>query len=199
MKKFNLFVIAIVAMLGFSINAKAADGISLACEKTEIKINESTTCTVSVTVDNPIDKAVITLSTSRFLDVSNIVANTTAGWKYAQTSTDQANGVYSFTNTSGKSGQLFSFTVTLNSNAKELGEKDTCGELCISGARLGDITLTNTKGTGTCFAPTVVIGPPTTENPPTGAFANYAIIAVSILVAGAAVVIARKSTKFFRV
>ncbi len=204
MKKFNLFVIAIVAVLEFNMSAKAeAPSVALSCQKTEIAIGESTNCTVSFTGSDTIKESVFNLSTSRFLTITNVVPNSTKGWSAAAT-TDAQKGKYAFEILSGtgvSNGAVFSFTVTLNENAKELGEKDTCGELCISGATLGNsstgVSLTNTKGTGTCYAPVVV--EKEKENPPTGAFANYAIIIASIIVAGAAVVIARKSSKFFRV
>ena len=191
-------------MLGFAVNVSAASSLKLSCDKTDIRIGESTVCTVSFTSDTAITSSAFALSTSRYLDISNVKPNTTKGWS-SDDSTNPSNGYYAFKITSGTGvaeGDVFSFTVTLNSKAKELGEKDTCGELCISKAVLGSVTTTNAKGTGTCFMPNVVEDEcPEGEcpNPETGAFANYAIIAASILVAGAAVIIARKSTKFFRV
>ncbi len=202
MKKLNLFIVAIIAMLGFTFNVKAA-GVALKCEDQKIKVGGSTTCTVSVNgLTSTINTATITLSKSETIDVteiSNVKPNTTAGWA---TATSTTAGAYSFANTAGASdGEIFSFTLGINSKASELGEDESCGEICISAAKFDSISLTNTKTTtGACFTPIVVEEPPCEDcNPETGAFANYAIIAASILIAGAAVVIARKSSKFFRV
>ena len=202
MKKLNLFVVAMVAMLGFSMNAKAANEISLSCEKTTLKIEESTTCTVSLTLDTDISVASVRLSASDTLDISNVTPNKALGW--TQSTTAATAGTYTFNNTAGKSGALFSFTVKLNSKAKELGKDDSCGNLCISAATIKDASGNpgaTPQGVGTCFEPTVVEETCVGEkcNPETGSFANYAIIIASILIAGAAVIVARKSTKFFRV
>lgn len=204
MKKFNLFVIAMVAMLGFSMSAKADNGVSMKCDKTTISIGESTNCTVSFTSNVGISTATISLDTSETLDVSNVKANTTAGWAESTSGTSKSAGIYAFNNsntTKPTSGQIFSFTITLNSKAAEILKKgESCGQLCINGAEFDGAKLTNVKGTGTCFAPTVVDEPCEGPdcNPETGSFANYAIIAASIIIAGAAVVVARKSAKFFR-
>ena len=202
MKKINLFVVAMVAMLGFSVNAKAANTIKLECDKTEIKIEESTNCTVSLALDTEINIASVQLSTSETLDISNVTPNKALGWT-ASTVTSPA-GTYTFNNTAGKSGQLFSFTVKLNSKAKELGKDESCGNLCIAAATIKNTTNgleAEPQGVGTCYKPILV--QETCEgkdcNPETGSFANYAIIAASIVIAGAAVIVARKSTKFFRV
>ena len=203
MKKVNLFIIAIIAMLGFTINAKAANGVSLSCNKTNIKIGETANCTVSITADVTVNTAAITLSTSEYLEISNVTPNTTAGWSASTTGTNASTGVYAFNNANGKSGQVFSFNVTLSSKASALSAGDTCGQLCISAATFNEETkLTGIlQGTGTCFAPVIEEETCVGEdcNPETGAFMNYAIIIGSLLIAGAAVVVARKSTKFFRI
>ena len=204
MKKINLFLVAMVAMLGFSVNAKAANSIKLECDKTQIKIEESTNCTVSLTLDSEISNATasVQLSASETLDISNVTPNKALGWTQSTVATSA--GTYTFINSTGKSGQLFSFTVKLNSKAKDLGKDESCGNLCIADAIIKDATGNpgaKPQGVGTCYSPVVVDetceGP--NCNPETGSFANYAIIIASILIAGAAVIVARKSTKFFRV
>lgn len=202
MKKINLFIVAMVAMLGFSVNAKAANSIKLECDKTQIKIEESTNCTVSLTLDTDISVATVQLSKSETLDISNVTPNKAAGWTSSTAATPA--GTYTFNNAAGKTGELFSFTVKLNSKAKELGKDESCGNLCIAAATIKDAAGNagaTPQGVGTCYSPTVVEetceGP--NCNPETGSFANYAIIIASILIAGAAVIVARKSTKFFRV
>lgn len=199
MKKFNLLIIGIVAMFGFMISAKAAQGVSMTCDKTSVKIEESANCYVSFTSDTPVTDISITLSTSEYLGVSNVVANSAANW----TSNGSSGNVYSFKNTTGgTTGQLFSFTVTLLPGAKNLTENDDCGQICIKEARFNGNILTGvTAGTGTCFMPTVNIEQCVGENcnPKTGSFMNYVIIGAVTIIAIAAVVIARKSSKFYRV
>ena len=197
MKKINLFLVAMVAMLGFTVSAKASS-VKLDCDKTKINIGESTVCTVTLDADVVVNTATIELSAGEALDISAPKPNETAGWKLS-TNNNASTGKFVFINDNGKSGQVFSFTVTLNSNAKKLGVTDDCAQLCIADA------LINGKGAisdkGTCYTPIVTEEECVGENcnPKTGAFANYAIIISSILIAGVAVVIARRSTKFFRV
>lgn len=203
MKKINLFIIALVAMLGFTFSVKAQNGVALTCDKTTIKIGESANCVVSITADEAISAATVTLSTSQYLDISNVTANSSAGWSASTSGTSASAGLYAFNNaTGGTSGQVFSFNVTLNSAASALSEGDSCGQLCISAATFDGNNLTGIlQGTGTCFAPTIVeetcVG--SDCNPKTGAFVNYAIIGGALVLAGAAVVVARKSSKFFRI
>ncbi len=198
MKKFNLFIFAMVAMLGFTVSAKAANSVALTCDKTEINIGESTNCSVKLTADVVVNTSTIELSSSEYLDISNVKPNEAAGWKLS-TANNATEGKYVFNNESGKSGEIFSFTLTLNSKAKALGENDDCGQLCIASATINGTAAIKDKGT--CYSPTVVEEECVGEdcNPKTGAFANYAIIIASIIIAGAAVIVARKSTKFFRV
>ncbi|MBR1416511.1 MAG: hypothetical protein IJ572_01675 [Bacilli bacterium] len=209
MKKMNLLIIGIVALFGFAINVKAANGVNLSCEKSTIQIGESTTCTVSITSDATINATAITLSTSEYLDVSGIIANTAAGWTASATGTSAANGLYAFNSTTGSVGlsEVFSFNVTLNQSASNLSEGDSCGQLCISAATFDGTALQGIiEGTGTCFAPVIVVPTcqgsecdPKTPNPETGDFMNYVIIIGTAVIAIVAVVIARRSSKFYRV
>lgn len=198
MKKINLFIFAMVAMLGFTFSAKAANSVSLTCTKTEIGIGESTTCSVKLNAEVVVNTSTIELSSSEYLDISNVKPNEAAGWKLS-TANNATAGKYVFNNESGKTGEIFSFTITLNSKAKALGENDDCGQLCIASATINGTAAI--KDTGTCYSPTIIEEECVGEdcNPKTGAFANYAIIIASIIIAGAAVIVARKSTKFFRV
>ena len=205
MKKVNLFVIGVIALFGFGITAHAANSVALICSdnRKELKIGESTNCYVKINSESTIHAAQITLSTSEYLKVSNVKANTASGW----TGANLTGPNYTFNSTAGSTGpsQLFSFDITLTDGAKKLSAGDDCGQLCISGYLfdgVGDQNLT--KSTGICFSPTVVeekcIGSgcnPT--NPNTGEFMNYVIIGGVALIAVAAVVIAKKSNKFFKI
>ena len=203
MKKVNLFIVALVAMFGFCFSAFAAQDVSLSCEGSKtIKIGESRLCTVSITSQEAVQSAVVTISAGQHLAISDPKANTSAGW--TASSVASTDGSYSFNNTTGvTSGQVFSFKVTLKDSAKQLSAGDSCGELCISSAKFNDMQLTVSKGTGTCFIPTYVVeecpNGKCTENPKTGEFLNYAIIGGVLVIGVAAVVVARKNTKFFRI
>ena len=201
MKRINLLIIGIAAMFGFMVSVSAANGVSLTCDKTQVKIGESSNCVVSITSESPVSAATITLSTSEYLIISNIRANTTAGWSASSAGTSGNN--YAFNNTTGSTGgQVFSFNVTLAEAAKNLSETDDCGQLCISAATFNGNVITGIiPGTGTCFAPVIVDESCVGEdcNPKTGDFMNYAVIGVVGVFAVAAIVIARKSAKFYRV
>ena len=204
MKKFNLLVIGLLAMFGFTAFVSAENGVSLKCDNNQIKIGQTTNCVVSITTDSAVSATTITLDTSEYLDVTNITANSSAGWTASTTGTNATTHEYAFNNTTGSTGtaQVFSFNVTLNEGAKNLSEGDSCGQLCISavtfdGAKLAGVL----QGTGTCFAPTVVVEQCVGENcnPKTGAFANYIIIGVVAIVALGTILVVRKSNKFYRV
>jgi len=209
MKKINLLIVGIVAMFAVMLGVQA-QSVTLRCDKNTIGIGESTLCDVTIDTEAAVTDVVITLSSSsNTLDVSAPTANSKAGWVADIENTKVSSGEYAFKNTAGSTGksQVFSFTVTLNENARNLSAEDDCGQLCISSViyNNGSATMgTITKGTGTCFAPTIeeeeCVGESCNpKNPETGAFANYlAILAVGI---GAIVVILviRRTSKFYRV
>ncbi len=205
MKKINLLVIAIIAcigMLGFSADVKAANTASISCKKKTIKVGETTNCTISLEYDSVVNEAVFSLASSDTLDISTPTPNTTAGWQKDATGTNTTSAIYAFKNSqSFKKGEVFSFNVTLNNKAKELGEGDNCGNLCIDSVVINDAATLNDLGNGNCYKPTIekTDCPEPPCNPETGSFANYALILGSIAIAGVAVVIARKSSKFFRI
>lgn len=205
MKKLNLLVVGLAAMFAvmFSVKAQSA---TLACDKTTIGIGESANCTVSIETEQVITDTVITLDASKYLIVSAPVANSKAGWVADAEKTNSSTGEYAFKNTAGSSNatQVFSFTVTLSEEAKNLSAEDDCGQLCISAVTFNNGTATMgtiLKGTGTCFAPTIVEDECVGEscNPKTGAFANYLVILAVGLGAIVVILIARKTTKFYRV
>ena len=217
MKKINLLILGIVAMFGFVFTANAAGIAKIECTNPEIRIGESTNCTVSVGYDGttPIKTAAITLSDSEYLIISDVRASAAAGWQQDLTGTSTTSGRYSFIN-SNQSGiattsEVFSFTVKLSEEAKKLSSTDKCGNLCISKVEVTSATtsaelpfdqiLESTQGA--CYTP-VVINEECTENcdpknPETGAFMNYLIIVGVGIAAIAVILIVRKTTKFYRV
>lgn len=206
MKKINLLIIGLVAMFGFMFSVNAAQGVSLSCDKTTIKIGEAANCVVELTgLEANVSATTIALSTSEYLDITNVTANTAAGWSASTSGTNAANGEYAFNNANGVSGaktQVFSFNVTLNEGAKNLSEGDSCGQLCISAVTLDGERLTGIiQGTGTCFAPTVVIEECVGEscNPQTGTFMNYMIIVGIGAIAIVGILISRKTNKFYKI
>lgn len=207
-KIINIFLFGFLALLGFSNVVRAANSASLTCDDTEIKVGESTNCTVNITSEDALSAASITLTTSEYLDISNIKAATSAGWAVDS----QASGVYKFKAINTSSGvaagrtQVFSFTLTLNDKAKNLSAEDSCGQLCISAAAFttfgGEaLTIPITTGTGTCFSPTVELctgsGCEPAPNPNTGEFANYLVLGLTAFIALIAILVARRGNKFY--
>ena len=208
MKKINLFIVGIVAMFGVMFAVHAEPSATLQCDKSTIGIGESTNCYVTIQTDSAISDTVITLSSSKYLIVSSPVANSKAGWVADAEKTKTSTGEYAFKNTSGgtTSSQVFSFTVTLSEEAKKLSAEDDCGQICISAVTFNNGTATMgtiLQGTGTCFAPTVREEECTEncdpKNPETGAFMNYLIILGVGVGAIAAILIVRRTSKFYRV
>lgn len=198
MKKINLFIVGLVAMLAFGTSVLAEDTVSLSCKDKEIAPGESTNCSITLNSTSGVTGVNVTLEVGEHLSVSNPVGNT--GWT-KMNSTATTFEFQSAKAVTGKS-EVFSFTLTLDKSAADIQE-GTCGDLCISAATItvGDTPqkLSIIKGSGTCFIPTVVEKTTDPKNPETGAFANYALIAGVAAAAFGAIIIARKSAKFYRV
>ena len=199
MKKINLFIVGLVAMLGFTTSAMAADSASLSCTNKEIAPGESTNCTITINTTTSVTSAIVELDTSEYLTVSEVTPGT--GW----TDMKAVAPKYSFESATASTGskQLFSFKLTLSKAAENI-DAENCGQLCIQTLTFnsGDdaVKVQPVKGsTGTCFLPTVVEKTTDPKNPETGAFANYAIILGVAAIAVVSIIGARKATKFYRV
>ena len=205
MKKTCLFVIGVFALFGFMFSVNAESTLTMSCENNKLKVGQTTNCVVYLTADIAVTNIKITMDPSEHLDLTAVTANSAAGWTKDSTGTNEAAYQFAFNSTAatGVTGRtpLFSFNLTLNEKAKKLSNGDICGQLCFSSAILNNSTqIPIGKGTGTCFGPAVVNDSPTTpDNPETGAFMNYVIIAGVGVLAVAGVVIARRSSKFFRI
>ena len=213
-KILGLSVIGLLSIFMAGMNVKAAnsDSVTLTCDKTTIKIGESTVCTVVATnyfttaTDAP-SAATVTISPSKYLTVSAVTSNSTLGW--AKTNETSSNGetTYSFSNsnassniTTGKQYALMSFTVTLNQEAKTLTDTTNCAQICISGATFNGNILTS-ESFGTCPNPTAVIEDCTGSecSAKTGAFLNYSLLCGGAFIALIAILVARKRNKFYRI
>ena len=216
MKKIcSLLVVGLIAGFALIPNAFAANSVRISCAKTQIEIGGSTNCTVYGTVDftseeNAPSAATITFSHTEYLKISNIQANSTAGW-INTTSAAASNSTYSFSNsaaatkiTSGKEFEIMSFTATLDQAAKNLASYDDCANLCISAATFNGSSVL-AQNIGTCFNPTVTTVSTPEEcvgascNAETGAFLNYSLVIVGSLVAVCAIIVSKKNSKFFRI
>ena len=197
MKKVSLFIVGLVAMLGFASSVSAADTATLKCVDKEIAPGESTTCTVSINTAAATTAAKVTLDVSAEISISNVKAGT--GW----TDMKAVAPTYSFEHTTGTTGlaELFSFTLTLSKDAAEKIDEENCGQLCIDTVTFngGNATQLMQGSTGTCYLPTIIEKTPDPKNPETGAFANYAVIFGVAAVAVVSIIAARRSTKFYRV
>ena len=207
----SFLLVGALATFAVGTKALAANSMRLSCGKTDIKIGDSTTCTIYGTVDftsedDAPSAATITLSTSEYLKISNVKANSTAGWTNT-TSASSSGTTYSFSNsaaatkiTSGKEFEIMSFTATLDQAAKNLASYDDCARLCIGGATFNGASVSNAS-LGTCYNPTVTseqcVG--ASCNAETGAFLNYSLVLVGSAVAVCAIIVSRKNSKFYRV
>ena len=186
-------------------SAKAESQVSFSCENNKLKVGQTTNCVVYLTADVAVTNIKITMDPSEQLDLTAVTANSAAGWTKDSSGTNEAGYVFAFNSTAatGVTGRtpLFSFNLTLNEKAKKLANGDICAQLCLSSAIINNSTqFPIQKGTGTCYGPAVVNDNPTTpDNPETGAFMNYVIIAGVGVLAVAGVIIARRSSKFFRI
>ena len=220
-KNLSLAILGLVAMFGIGVKANAAvsataSTATLSCNKTTINIGESTVCKVSITpvLDGSgeyVSATSIVLAPSQYLKITDITPNSTAGFTR---STASSNNTYSFSTTqtgatTGKTVEVFSFTATLSEEAKNLSSLDDCAQICIEGVSLiTNLSTTpeylqpNSSGNvGTCYNP--VVTEQTCQgddcNPKTGAFMNVAVATGIGVVAIGAIVLARKSNKFYRV
>jgi hypothetical protein len=206
-KILSLTIVGLVAMLAINGNVKAADTVTLKCNKTEIKIGESTTCEVDATLASAPSAATLTIANSQYLTISAVTANSTVGWALSKTNNDSTYvTTYSFNNSTSASVPLntstavMSFTVTLSTEAKNLASTDNCGQICISAATFDGAALTSV-GSGVCYTPTVTIEDCTGTgcNATTGAFLNYALLGGGAAIALGAIVIARRNNKFYKI
>ena len=204
-KKFNKILFGFVAMFAFVGLAHAQDSASMKCAKTNLKPGESTICTVTGnTSQTALTSFAATIENSKYLKITNVNANT--GWSIDAANTkiteksDQSGqaGVYSFTYsgtvTPNVDIQIFSFTLTLLEEAKNLPDGD-CGNICLNAAffNSGATVISNPV----CMAP--VITEADCPTPDTGAFMNYAVIAGVSLVALIAILAVNKNKKFYRI
>lgn len=209
-KKFNKILFGFVAMFAFVGLAHAQDSASMKCTKTNLKPGESTICTVTgKTSQTALTSFAATIENSKYLKVTNVNANT--GWSIDAANTkiteksDQSGqaGVYSFTYsgtvTPNVDIQIFSFTLTLLEEAKNLPDGD-CGNICLNAAffNSGATVISNPV----CMAPVITVEECTEADcptPDTGAFMNYAVIAGVSLVALIAILAVNKNKKFYRI
>lgn len=222
-KNLSLAILGLVAMFGIGVKANAAvsataSTATLSCNKTTINIGESTVCKVSITpvLDGSgeyVNVANFVLAPSEYLIISDITPNSTAGFtrSTAASGNTYAFGTTQTTITTGKTTEVFSFTATLSEEAKNLSSTDNCAQICIEAVSLitnlsdstgtGLLPSTGSNSIGTCYNP--VVTEQTCQgdecNPKTGAFMNVAVATGIGVVAIGAIVLARKSNKFYRV
>ena len=200
MKGFKQLLFGLLISILYVGSASAASTAAISCEDTYIRPRESTVCTVTATHDEQVTNAIFSIATSEYLSMSNIQANTAAGWTQDTTATSY----YSFNNAGidiSAGSEIFSFTLTLSTEAKNLPEGN-CGQLCISTVLFNQSTPADLPDSGVCFGPTVDKSECTEEDcptPDTGAFANYAVLGGVSLVALIAIIAVSRKNKFYRV
>lgn len=218
----SLFFAAIVAIVGMGV-VNAESSVRVGCENNYIGIGESTSCTVYATADQTAlaqttATFVVDIATSKYLNVSNVKANETLEFKqsgnpsskkdtYSTSATfkdfDFINGyifvVPSANLTVNKEFAVFSFTVTLSTEAKNLPEGN-CGSLCVAGAYInGGVNLVSTGGSCPSFTINTQECTDKDCTPDTGSFMNYALLCGGAVVTLGAITLLNKKNKFYRV
>lgn len=210
-KKFNKILFGFVAMFAFVGLAHAQDSASMKCDKTNLKPGESTICTVTgKTSQTALTSFAANIENSKYLKITNVNANT--GWSIDAANTkitEKADktgqtGVYSFTYsgtvTPDTEMQIFSFTLTLLEEAKNLPDGQ-CGDICFAHAFF-NTTGGDAVASPVCMTPVITVEECTEADcptPDTGAFMNYAVIAGVSLVALIAILAVNKNKKFYRI
>lgn len=200
MKNFKRLLFGLLVSVLYLGSVNAESTATITCEDTYIRPGESTVCTVKATHDEQVKNAIFSIATSEYLTMTDIKANTAAGWTQDTTAT----GYYSFNNAGADisaGAEIFSFTLNLSTEAKNLPEGN-CGQICISTLLFNQTTPAELPDSGVCFGPTVDKSECTEEDcptPDTGAFANYAILGGVSLAALIAIIAVSRKNKFYRV
>lgn len=205
MKKFsNLFIFVLIAFVALTVKVNAAtNDVKLTCENSSIAVGGSTTCTILGTYNDSTTslKSFSTIiNTSQYLSISKVTANTNIGFSNITNNGTTYTATYDSTNGKmvvGTEFEIMSFTVTLLDSAKNLGENDSCGNLCLSTALFNDTVVDKSSvGDGICYSPTVTI---TSSNPTTGNFMNYALLGGAALLTIGAISLVSRKNKFYHV
>lgn len=206
----SLPLLAIACLFCVSLDARAASTTRLECAKGSIAVGDTTTCTVYMTADFTEEAPSgirVTLNSSQYLKIGTVTANTTyftiaTNNSIAPTDSKFSTGLTLSLNktttpvTSGKEFELLSFPVTLAEEAKNIKDaKASCGTLCIGAVEIDGSPLTSiVQTTDYCYSPVIH----KEDVPETGSFLNYALIIAGIGLAVVAIVIARRSSKFYK-
>lgn len=186
-KKLSLLAMSLFAMFLFPLGVDAAS-FRLDCNPSDsLSPGDSTTCTIRlIESSDPITAAIVDI-TNEDMTIAPFQANSSA-WS----STDQGGSVILSSIAGGTTaGDLGNFVATLNNDARD------CGKICVSvryTTAAGEFTAD--MGDQGCVEP----GEPTP--PSTGilsSYGSYVILAGGAVIALAAISLARKSTKFYRV
>lgn len=194
--------------------------VTVDCEKYDLAVGASTTCTVYVTPTKELaafseeKQVIINMVQSQYITINNIKVNTAGGFaaKSSLDTSDKTIKSHSFelthtgTLTESKKTEILSFTLKLEEAAKNLSI-DECGELCVTGA-VFNMNTTKVKGTITVgdngkACPNLIITEQKCEgsgcNPETGEFMNYAVIAGVAGVALVVIAVVTRKKKFYTV
>lgn len=196
----------------------AGGKVTVDCEKYDLAVGASTTCTVYITPTAGLaaityaKDVFITMSQSKYITINELNANTTNGYSLTSDGNISDRTLASHkiqlkhtgTLTEGKKTEIMSFRLKLEEAAKGL-TAGQCGQLCVDGAEFDTNTIkaTLTVGDSGKACPNIIITEQKCEgkdcNPDTGAFMNYAIIAGVASVALITIVISTRKKKFYTV
>lgn len=199
MKKYNKLVMMAVgafALLAFPSVVSAATTFQLNCDQ-PAKAGNSFTCSLSVNSTEGVNSMKVQILPDSQLTLDRVTYD---GKNWTQGDTDSNGYVTLSTMTNPvNTGTIATIDATWKENAVE------CGKLCISilytiagstselpGTATGDFV-----STGTCSVKKTTTTK--TESPNTGRFSDYAVLVGGAAIAIAAISVARRSTKFYRV
>ena len=132
-KYFSLVITGVLALFIAAVGVDAAvntsaSKVTFECDKTTIRIGESTVCTISISpsLDGQgefVNVVRVQLKPSEYLELSGFTPNAAAG--FTQTSAEPSTHAYSFSTNSttiisGAQTQVFSFTAKLSEKANPI-------------------------------------------------------------------------------
>lgn len=201
-KNLSILLIGLFGMLIFPKFANAAVQFNLTCTPDQPNYGDIVNCQVSlVQSTNPITQ--LRMSTTSYnLEVQNTSFASTAADPWNEPVTDSSTG---FTTLTSKTAAGVTSGNIANIVAKVSEQGDDCGNICVEiyytefGATTEAKDQQKLYSQKACEKGSTTPNDPKFDSPETGNFASYAILAGGAAIALATIMIAKRSTKFYKV
>lgn len=197
-KKLSILLIGLFGMMVFPRLANAAVQFNLTCTPDQPNYGDTVNCQVSlVQSTNPITQLRMA-TTSYNLEVQNTSFASTAADPWNEPVTDSSTG---FTTLTSKTAAGVTSGNVANIVAKVSEQGDDCGNICVEIYYTEFGATTEVKDQQKLYSQKVCekSSDPKLDSPETGNFASYAILAGGAAIALATIMIAKRSTKFYKV